>query len=209
MAQLQEDSEQTRTLLEEVRAERPGALDRLLSRHEAYVHRLAELRLDPQLRPRVDPSDVVQEAEMEAVRRIGDYLDEPALPFRLWLRQIALDRVLMLRRRHLRAARRSVSREVVLPESSSEALAGRLLAGGSSPGDQLDRRELGRRVRQALAGLSEADREVVLLRNFEGLSNQEVARLLGIEPAAASQRYGRALLRLRKLLQEGTSEEQP
>jgi RNA polymerase sigma-70 factor (ECF subfamily) len=60
-----------------------------------------ELRLDPQLRSRVDPSDVVQEAQMEAARRLPGYLESPPLPFRLWLRQIAQDRLLNLHRRHV------------------------------------------------------------------------------------------------------------
>jgi RNA polymerase sigma-70 factor (ECF subfamily) len=72
------------------------------------------------------------------------------------------------------------------------------------------RRELAERVRQGVAQLSDLDREIVLLRNFEGLSNQEAATVLDIEPATASQRYGRALLRLRRLLAgEGPHEEQP
>jgi RNA polymerase sigma-70 factor (ECF subfamily) len=102
-----------------------------------------------------------------------------------------------------------VQRDVPLPERSSLDLAQKLLASGTTPSEQLARRELARRVRQALAELAEADRDMLLMRNFEGLSNQEVARLLGINPAAASQRYGRALLRLRNLLLDsGFSESQ-
>jgi RNA polymerase sigma-70 factor (ECF subfamily) len=98
-----------------------------------------------------------------------------------------------------------VTREAVLPDESSRAFARQLLADNSSPSARLAASELAQRVRQAVARLPEADREVVLLRNFEGLSNQEVAMLLQIQPATASQRYGRALLRLRKLL-EATEE---
>jgi RNA polymerase sigma-70 factor (ECF subfamily) len=196
----QEDSAQTRTLLEEVRSGRSAALDQLLQRHRDFILRFAQLRLDPVLRARVDPSDVVQEAQIEAARRIDAYLRQRPLPFRLWLRQLTYDRLLMLRREHVQAGKRSVAREEALPDQSSQALAGRLLAGGSSPSERISRQEMGRRVQEALAGLSESDRDMVLMRNYEGLSNQEVARLLGIEPATASQRYGRALLRLRKAL---------
>ena len=122
------------------------------------------------------------------------------MPFRLWLRQIALDRMIKLRRHHVETARRAVGREVALPERSSLLLAQQLFTSGSSPSQQLNRRELAGRVRQAVTQLSEADREVVLMRNFEGLSNGEVAILLGIDPAAASQRHGRALLRLHTIL---------
>src|SRR5262249_41651812 len=116
----------------------------------------------------------------------------------------------MLHRHHVGAARRTTQRDVALPDHSSAALAQLLLASGSAPGEQLARRELARRVRQALDQLTEADRDVLLLRNFEGLSNQEVAQLLQIRARAASQRYGRALLRLRAiLLENGIAGDQP
>lgn len=208
MTELAHDSAETQRLLEQARAGTTGAVDRLLERHRAYVCRFVELRLDPQLRARVDPSDVVQEAQMEAVRRLDGYLGNAPMPFRLWLRQIAQDRLLMLRRHHRGARRRAVTREAALPDESSLAFARQLLAAGTSPSERLAASELAQRVRQAVAQLPEADREIVLLRNFEGLSNQEVAQLLNIQPATASQRYGRALLRLRKLLDETPPEEQ-
>jgi RNA polymerase sigma-70 factor (ECF subfamily) len=139
---------------------------------------------------------------MEAVRRLDGYLEDTPMPFRLWLRQIAQDRLLMLRRRHLEARRRTVMREVALPDELSLAFARQLAAGGSSPSARLTASELAQRVQQGVGRLPEADQEIVLLRNFEGLSNQEVAHLLKLQPATASQRYGRALLRLRKLLNE-------
>jgi RNA polymerase sigma-70 factor (ECF subfamily) len=203
MAQPDADSAQTHRLLEQAQAGQAGAVDQLLSRHRPYLCQLVRLRLDPRLRARVDPSDVVQEAQLEAARRLDTYLRRPEMPFRLWLRQITYDRLLMLRRRHIGAARRAMWREVALPDRSSLALGQQLLASESTPSEQLARRELGRRVRQALDQLTEADREVLLMRNFEGLSNQEVARLLNLQPATASQRYGRALLRLRNILVAG------
>jgi RNA polymerase sigma-70 factor (ECF subfamily) len=131
------------------------------------------------------------------------------MPFRLWLRQLASDRLLMLRRYHLAAARRSVQLEVALPERSSMQLFGQFLASGTSPSQHLDRREQARRVRDAVARLPETDREVLLMRTFEGLSFAEVAYVLHLDAAAARQRYGRALLRLHKILtnddQEGPS----
>src|SRR5262249_31623567 len=100
MAELAHDSAETQRLLEQARAGGARAMARLLERHRAYPCRFVELRLGPQLRARVDPSDVVQEAQMEAVRRLDGYLSDAPLPFRLWLRRIAQDRLLMLRRRH-------------------------------------------------------------------------------------------------------------
>src|SRR5262245_21679034 len=95
------DSGATQILLRQAREGDPGAVDQLFQRHRAYLSHFVELRLDRRLRARVDPADVVQEAYLEAVRRFADYLDQPALPFRLWLRQIANDRLLMARRYHL------------------------------------------------------------------------------------------------------------
>src|SRR5205085_1786837 len=102
--------------------------------------------------------------------------------------------------RHLRAARRTVAREVPLPEGSSVSLARQFLAGGPNPSQQIERRELARLVRQAVAELPDLDREMFLMRNFEGLSNQEAACVLGLERSAGSQRYGLGVLRLGKLL---------
>ena len=203
MGDVMPDSAETQHLLADARAGAPGALDRLFTRHRAYLHQLVELRLDPKLRQRVDPSDVVQEAQLEAMRRMEGYLREPGMPFRLWLRQLAQDRMLMMRRRHLGAARRAIGREVALPDRSSLALARQLLSRGATPSQWLDQQELAERVRRAMNELPEADREVLLMRTFEGLSFEEVAYMLGIDAAAARKRHGRALIRLGKILAEG------
>src|SRR5262245_9555041 len=192
--------EDTERLLGQALAGDRQAVEQLFALHRPYLHHLVELRLDPRLRPRVDPSDVVQEAQLEALRRLPEYLRQQPLPFRLWLRQLTYDRLLMAYRRHVKTARRAVGQEVGLPDRSSLLLAQQLLAGGSSPSQQVSKEEMARRVRQALAKLPEADREVLMLRTFEGLSFQEVSHLLQIEPAAARKRHGRALLRLHQLL---------
>ncbi|MFI5259250.1 MAG: sigma-70 family RNA polymerase sigma factor [Candidatus Limnocylindrales bacterium] len=203
MAEIPPDSGETQDLLQRAHAGEPRAFEELFAGYRAYLLQFVELRLDPKLRSRVDASDVVQEAEMEAARRLKGYVEGPPVPFRLWLRQIAQDRLLNLRRRHVTTARRAVGREQPLPERSSLLLAQRLFAAGSTPSQELNRRELGRRLRQGMAQLSESDREILLLRNFEGLSNQEVGHLLGIEPGTACQRHGRAMLRLHKILFAG------
>lgn len=200
MDEVRPDSAETEALLRQVAEGDRQAFDRLFARHREYLRRLAELRLDPKLRARVDPSDVVQETHLEALRRLKTYLDARPMPFRLWLRQIAHDRTLKARRTHVGTARRDASREVPLPERSSMLLAHHLLSRGSSPSKQMDRRELARRLREAVARLPEPDREVIVLRHFEGLSNQEVAFLLEVDPATASKRHGRALLKLHQLL---------
>jgi RNA polymerase sigma-70 factor (ECF subfamily) len=140
-------------------------------------------------------------------RRWADFLERRPMPFHLWLRKTAYERLLKVRRQHVEVAQRTVRREVALPDHSSLQFAQQLLAPGSTPSEHLDKREIARQVRQALARLSDSDREILLMRNSEGLSNQEAAQILGIEPATASQRFGRALLRLRKrLLESGLME---
>jgi RNA polymerase sigma-70 factor (ECF subfamily) len=199
------DSAETQRLLEKVRAGEPGAADQLFALHRPALSKFAELRLDPKMRQRVDSSDVVQEAQLEAYRRLPDYLAEQPMPFHLWIRRIAYDRLLMLRRRHVEAEVRTVNHEVTMPDpnQSSQTASQQMPANDSTPSKHLIREEVSRQLRQALDQLPERDREILFLRFFEGLSNQETAQVLGIVPATASQRYGRALRRLQKLLPEG------
>jgi RNA polymerase sigma-70 factor (ECF subfamily) len=208
MADPTPDSADTHERLQRAAAGDPAAFDELFGRHREFLRLVVRLRMDPRLRARVDASDVVQEAQLDAFRRLRDFLDRRPMPFRLWLRRTVQERLLKVQR-HLEAGRRDAGREVPLPEESSLLLAGRVLAGGSSPSQRLDRSETARRVREAVAALPEADREVLLMRHFEGLSNQEVAFLLGLDPATASKRHGRALLRLRQALLDGGLAEPP
>jgi RNA polymerase sigma-70 factor (ECF subfamily) len=203
MASIAPDSAETESLLQQVRAGDRRAFDQLFARHRPYLCRFVALSLDPKLRARLDPSDLVQEAHLEAVRRLPAYLAQSPMPFRLWLRQIAQDHLRNARRDHVETARRSVQREVPLPDHSAHLLAQQLLASGSTPSQQLHQDELARRLRGALAQLPEVDREILLLRNCEELSYQEASYVLGIEPAAARKRHSRALLRLHQVLFAG------
>jgi RNA polymerase sigma-70 factor (ECF subfamily) len=94
-------------------------------------------RLDRRLAARIDPSDVVQEALLDASRLLPAYLRDRPLPFYPWLRRVAWKRLMKLQQRHRGAQKRSVTREgqriPLLPEQSALALAGRLVAHGSSP----------------------------------------------------------------------------
>lgn len=194
------DSNDTSLLLKRVRAGDREALNRLFELHRKYLRRFMELRMTQKLKARVDPSDVVQETQVEVARRIDDYLKRRPMSFRVWLRKTADEQMIMMYRRHIGAERRSVQREVALPANSSVALARQLIKGG--PSKELQRRELATRVRKAVDRLPDTDREILLIRNFEGLTNQEAAEVLEIEPVAASKRYGRALIRLRNVLLE-------
>jgi RNA polymerase sigma-70 factor, ECF subfamily len=203
------NSDETEQLLDQAQSGDVGVFEDLFSRHRDYLHLVVATRLDPRLRPRIDPEDIVQEAHLEAFRRFGDFLERRQMAFRLWLRKTTIERMLMMERFHRGAAARSIEREVEFPDRSAFVLVQQLFAAGSSPSKHLERSETARLVRAALDQLSEADREVLLLRNLEALSNQEVAEVLQIEPVAASQRYGRALLRLHKQLkQNGLLEDQ-
>jgi RNA polymerase sigma-70 factor (ECF subfamily) len=202
------DSADSARLLERIGQGDRQAFDELFARHRPALLRAIELRLGPELRARLDASDVIQEAQLEAFRRLADYLERRPMPFALWLRKTAQERLLMMWRRHVGAARRDVGREVALPDHSSLQLAG-LLAGGPTPSGQAEREELAGRVRRALARLAEADREVLLLHTFEGLSYDEIGALLEINAAAARQRHGRALLRLHRALVDDGLKESP
>src|SRR5262245_31810657 len=142
MAAVQPDSEETQELLQQARGGDARAREALFVRYRAYLFQFVDLRLDPRLRSPVHPSDVAQEAQLEAVRRLQDYLEQPPMPFRLWLRQLAQDRILKIHRHHAATARRTVTREQPLPERSSLLLAQQLLASGSTPSQQFNRQEL-------------------------------------------------------------------
>lgn len=197
------DDAEARGLLQQVRDGDRRALDQLLARHRSYLIDVVELRMDQKMRARIDPSDVVQEAQLEAARRIDDYLAREPMPFHIWLRKTAYENLLRLRRQHVEGECRSVEREIPWPDNSSAMLARKILSHEPDPGQQAVEQELARRLRQAIAQLPEIDCEVLLMRNLEGLTNQEVAHVLDLEPAATSKRYGRAILKLRQLLLDG------
>jgi RNA polymerase sigma-70 factor (ECF subfamily) len=182
-----------------------AALAELFSRHRKRLRQMVRLRLDHRLAGRVDPSDVLQEAYLDAARQLPSYLEQPALPFFLWLRLVTGQRLLRTHREHLGAAMRDARREVslyrgALPQASSVSLANQLLGRLSSPSQAVLRAEMQIRLQEALNGMDALDREVLVLRHFEELSNSETARVLGIEKTAASNRYVRALKRMREIL---------
>jgi RNA polymerase sigma-70 factor (ECF subfamily) len=207
------DLPETENLLAQARQGEPQAVDRLLTAHREPLRRMIDLRLDPALAARVDASDIVQDVLLEAHRRLEEYLRNPAMPFRLWLRHIAKDHVIDAHRRHRLAQRRSLDREqplvpAVLADHSSLELAGQLLDQERTPASAAIQRELQNRLNAAIAALDEDDREVILLRHREMLSNQEVAVALGLSEAASSMRYLRAVRRLRAaLLPDGSPAE--
>ncbi len=204
------DSSETQRLLQAVRAGEPEALSRLFARHRDYLRKVIDMRLDARLRRRVDASDLVQETQIEAARRIEAYVKQPPMPFRLWLRKTARDRLNKARRRHVEAGRRSLDRELTLPDRSSLQLASRCLGKASTPSLHARRHELAGRIRQSIATLPEADREIILMLDFEGLSSRDAVYVLNLDSSTVHRRHGRALLRLQKSLRDrGVTGSQP
>jgi RNA polymerase sigma-70 factor (ECF subfamily) len=163
------------------------------------------LRMDRRLQGRLDASDVLQEAYLEAARRLPDYAREPGMPFFLWLRFLTGQKLVELHRHHLGVRMRDAAREVALyhgslPETTSAALAAALVGRATGPSEAAMRVELKLRVQAALNQLEPLDREVLALRHFEQLSPAEVAPCLGIKERAASKRFFRALKRLKDIL---------
>jgi RNA polymerase sigma-70 factor, ECF subfamily len=200
-----EDSSQTNRLLRRAADGDGECLGALLTRHEGRLRRMVAFRLDPRLHGRIDPEDVVQEVSLAASEHLADYLRRPAMPFFLWLRGIAGNKLLQLHRRHLGTPMRDARREVSLhrgpmPGATSAALADRLLGHGTRASEAAVRAEMKVRLQEALNGMDPLDREVLALRHFEQLTNAEAARELGIEERAAGKRYLRALGRLKQVL---------
>lgn len=183
------------------------ARQRLLGQHRSRLLRMIAVRMDGRLAARLDPSDIVQEVLADAARELPDYLRRRPMAFYPWLRQLAWDRLVLVHRHHVDARRRSVDREQSpwgpqLPDGSAACLADRLVAGGTSPSGHVVREEIRARVREGLALLAVRDREVLVLRYLEMLSNREIAEVLGITEGAVKVRHLRALERLRVRLND-------
>lgn len=199
------NNEETRRLLDDAKAGDSSAVDRLLGEFREPLRQVIHLRLDPVLARRVDASDIVQDVLIEANQRLTEYLKNPAMPFHLWLRHLAQDRIIDTHRRHRQAQRRSIDREqAVQPpawaDQSSVQLVAQLIDGEQTPASAAIHQELQRRLNEALDQLGEDDREIILMRHHEQLSNQDVAAALGLSEAAASMRYLRSLRKLRAVL---------
>ncbi|ODU00887.1 MAG: hypothetical protein ABS79_02620 [Planctomycetes bacterium SCN 63-9] len=184
------------------RAGDAAAWAELFEPHRARLRRIIDLRLDRRVRGRIDPSDVVQEVAIEAVRLLPKYLETPEMPLFLWLRWLTGKTMQALHRRHLGVQAREVGREVRLdnwpmPEASSVAIAAQLVDKAYTPSRAAARSEQKLRLQQAIDSLDPIDREVLVLRHFEELTAEESARVLGIDRSAASKRYMRALKRLK------------
>ena len=192
-------------LLQRAKAGDQQALAALFARYRDRLRKMVRLRLDRRVSGRIDASDVLQDAYLDVARRFHEYAAAPAVPFYVWLRALAGQRLVDLHRRHLGAQMRDAGQEVslcrgALPAASSASLAQQLLAGLTSPTQAAIRAEMQMRLQETLNSMDPIDREVVVLRHFEELTNVEAAEVLGIETSAASKRYIRAIRRLKAIL---------
>jgi len=205
MAMATTDSDETRDLLGRAAAGDSAAWGDLLTRHQDRLRRVVAFRLDPRVRARIDPSDVLQDVFAEAAGHRTDYLARRDVPFFLWLRGIVGNKLLELHRHHLRTQIRDARREVSLqhgglPETTSAALAAQLLGQATGPSEAAVRAEARLRLQETLNAMDPLDREVLALRHFEQLSPTETAQVLGIKTKTAGSRYLRALKKLREIL---------
>ena len=183
----------------------PKALGEVWERYHERLRRLVRLRLDRRLQGRVDPSDVLQEAFLDFQARARDYVQQPDMPFFLWLRFLTGQRLQLIHRHHLGTQMRDAGREVSLqrgamPQATSVSLAAQLLGRFTSVTQAVQRAEMQLILQEAINAMDPLDREILALRHFEELSNEETAQVLGIKPSAASSRHVRALKRLRESL---------
>ena len=183
----------------------PRRLAEVFTHYRERLRRMIHLRLDRRLTGRVDASDILQDVYLEVRKRVTAGGADPNLPFFLWLRLVTGQKLTDLHRRHLGTRMRDAGLEVSLhrwamPEASSASLAAQLLGTMTSATQAAVRAEHRIIVQEALNGLDPIDREILVLRHFEYLSNDETALVLGLKKSAASQRYVRALKRLKDVL---------
>lgn len=199
------ESDQTQKLLDDAAEGDQDAVNQLMDRHRNALRRMVQLRMDQKLKRRVDVSDIVQDVLIEANRRLATYLQEPKMSFHLWLRHIAKDRIIDTHRRHRVSAKRSIDREQVLAtptggDQSSILLANQLRDTQLTPAAAATQKEIAKEVESAIAKLDDRDAEIIIMRLYEQLSNQDVAAALSLTEPAASMRYLRAIRRLKEIL---------
>ena len=188
------------------------ALAEFFQKHNVQLERMVSFRLDRRLYGRVDPADILQEAYVEAAKRIDSYLADPQVSMYIWIRGLTWQTLLLTHRKHLDVQKRDARQEQSLAKQASgdntaTSIASRLAGSFTSPSQGAMREEQHDKLQSTLDQMDPTDREVLALRHFEQLSNKEVSELLGISKTAASNRYMRALARM-KTIMEGLVEDE-
>lgn len=194
---------ETDELIQRVARGDDHAASQLLALHRQRLRRMVAVRLNDQVLARVDPSDIVQETMIEAVRRLPEYSQTQPLPFYPWLRRLAWDQIVNVHRHHLKLQKRSVHREYRfenVSEASQDMLVDRLVKSQTSPSGAAMRMELRNQIRNALTQLTPSHREILVLLFLERLTINEAAVVLGVTPEAARSRRRRGLDQFSRLV---------
>ena len=192
-------------LIQAARQGEMACLGQLLQLYRNYLRLLAESQLDRKLRARVGPSDIVQETLIAAYRDYHQFVGRTEREFLAWLRQILVNHVFHQVERHVLAGRRDVRREVSLEqvregvERSGICLRAILADPGMSPSSVAQQGESIVRLADCLTQLAPHHREVLMLRHFQGLPFESVAREMGRSPGSTRVLWLRAIRRLREL----------
>lgn len=196
-------------IIEKLRESREEALAEMYSLVRERLRRVIDFRLDYRLGGRVSQSDVLQDTYVRAAQRIDSYLQKPEMPFFVWLRLEANQRLHEIHRFHFGAEKRDIRREVKLGAKGGERagetsvqLAAHIVAQMTSASGLFQKAQQIEALEKTLSEMNDTDREVIALRHFEELSNIETAKVLDIAPEAASKRYIRALKRLKEIMQQ-------
>ena len=183
-----------------------AALAELFQKHSIQLERMVSFRLDRRLYGRVDPADILQEAYVEAAKRIDSYVADPQVSFFIWIRGLTWQTLLLTHRKHLDVQKRDARQEQSLGKQSpadntATSIASRLAGSFTSPSQGAMREEQHDKLQSTLDQMDPTDREILALRHFEQLSNKEVSELLDISKTAASNRYVRALARMKAVME--------
>lgn len=201
------DEESLNECVERLRNGEDELLAELFSHYRDRLKRMVQFRMDSRMRGRIDASDILQETYLDLAQRLETFREHPEMPFIVWLRLMTTQRMADQYRRHIAAQKRTAGREVSMDRGgprndTSACIAHQLMAQISSPSQRAIRDERMQKLEQALDEMNPIDREVLALRHFEDLGNNEVAEILGIQKTAASNRYIRALKRLKEVMSD-------
>lgn len=206
MSERQSPREATDQQVMSVRAGDGKVLARVFDIYRERLWQIVNFRIDSRLRGRVDADDILQEAYLDAQKRIEHFKEDTPQSLFIWLRLVTNQTLIDVHRRHLGTQARDANRERSISghwasESTTFSLSSHLLGHLTSPSQAALRAELSQQLMLALDSMGAIDREVLALRHFEELSNGETARVLELSEQAASLRYVRALSRLKQVLQ--------